>query len=1217
MGARKKLLPALGVSVSLPLWLPLMWVCLACHFSGCAWQYLSLHEAESYLDWQLAHCANYALKSEGAVCRVQKSSGGRWEACPQIAEGTSEIAWDVRCYPGRLEILFPHERTISAFAWWRFLNRGSDAYGPGNYSIEVSVDGERWEPVVEKVKNPWLGRNIHCFPQVEAKAIALVLLAPLMPAYPRTILLKAGVYNLADVKSGSSVQDPPWFSDTYGYRARISEPQALDGNQDLPVSLPSRDLRPPSSLIAGSREGERGPSLSGELGAQRASNDRGLFPRRWADLTALVGERYRQVPDPNSVTVVDCFAGPTQLLQQECATAFMPDARFDPAKEAVGTLVWWNRRGAQPDEGSQWVYLNAGTNQTPLGQDLLPAGVAISVGAREATVQEDNQTTRLSVVDDLAQLVGDSQGAGLRLSGLDPLRRYCVVRREANGQERAAWFHQPVAPAIYGKVSLPLYNYRRGMILPFRITVQNSLNAPVSGRVIAAVMDEHREVRREEFEVSLGAKSGQELKWAVDTSALASKQYRVECRMVSATNVCWAASASFEVVPQRNPGLLFGLYGLPRDSRMQVIRYLEDAQKHNVTLDNGHYNGANSALYFDMAAVYGVNLAPCAHENLWPYSLPKGAVPQQAETGASSDWPCFRDPTTREWARRNLQGVLTNLCQYPAFCDRIGFHDDVALRTVSVGEEKFLTCYCPLCREAFKRETGVEPPVRTKVKWSSAIIEDDDPWLRWNIFRVRDCYADFTKSLSEAIGRTAPQVKLGSFVVKNLNPEAGLYAYYHMAPCGAVSCYDYPRATGTDANAFFMRQSGIMGNRQKESWMLNWIGGDPSLAMGTDTASPGEVRCQFWNMLAAGNHIISFFRYGEPGTKECIEGTAALEELGRVGAIARKVGPLFLVARPAAAKVAVLCSFTDYSGSLLSNIDGWWNVRAALRNAFSAAFEEHLSPEILAEEELITGRVENYQVIIVPNIRFIRKAALAELENQAAKGKLIVISANSPVSTRGAVRSSTSQEMAQLARKTIGALPLDPHSSQVTVQHFVAAGLTMFVLVNQIPGADRIKTRYAKAKPVALAATVSNTKAAYYDLLEGKALSLTGENVAINLPAAGGGIIVAYDEPVSAVQIELKKSVVQGDAQELSLKVKTKAGKVSAGTHLLEVVVSNAEGKSAEYSQRVVAERGAATVSIPIAINDPVGPWKVAVREAASSVSAVASFNVLAKNTGR
>jgi len=114
---------------------------------------------------------------------------------------------------------------------------------------------------------------------------------------------------------------------------------------------------------------------------------------------------------------------------------------------------------------------------------------------------------------------------------------------------------------------------------------------------------------------------------------------------------------------------------------------------------------------------------------------------------------------------------------------------NVALRTVSVGKERFLTCYCPLCCGEFKRETGLEPPDRTKVKWAEPVIDDDDPWLQWNIFRVRDCYADYTKSLSEVIGRTAPQVKLGSFVVKNLNPQAGLYACYHMVPCGAVSCW--------------------------------------------------------------------------------------------------------------------------------------------------------------------------------------------------------------------------------------------------------------------------------------------------------------------------------------------------------------------------------------------------------------------------------------------
>lgn len=1118
-----------------------------------AWQHLCLTEAQSREEWQVAHCTNYALKSEGAICRTQTNPGANWRDCPQIAEGSSDIAWDVTNYPARLEIRFFCERTISALAWWRFLDRSTDAYGPGTYSIEVSPDGERWEPVVEKARNPWLGRNLNGFPEVKARAIALVLLEPLMPAYPRTILVKAGVYNLAEARAGSSLDDPPWFSDRYGYRARIagrasrlplgrialeastaSEMPGSAGETPVPLlGTPGLAGGTPAPLLS--------PSGSGAQGAQEVRENQ---CRRWADLTALVGERYRQVPDPNSITVVDCIAGPAQLLQQECPTAFMPDARFDPAKEAVGTVEWRNLPGAQTGQWSGWVYLNAGTNQTAAGQG--------------------------------------------------------------------------VSPAVSGKVSLPLYNYRRGMILPCRITVQNSLDVPVVGQVVAAVRDENREVRGEVFEISLGAKAGQELKWAVDTGSLASKPYRLECRMVSGTNVHWASSAAFEIIPPRNPGLLFGLYGLPRATRMQVIRYLEDAQQHNVTLDNGHYNGGNNAFYFDMAAACGVNLAPCAHENLWPYGLPKGAIPQQADNGAVSDWPCFRDPVSREWAKERLVSVLTNLSQYPAFCDRIGFHDDVALRTVSVGKEKFLTCYCPLCREAFKQETGLEPPMRTKVQWAEAVIDDNDPWLRWNIFRVHDCYADYTKSLSEVIDHTASQVKLGSFVVKNLNPEAGLYAYYHMAPCGAVSCYDYPRATGMDANAFFMRQSGMMGNRQKESWMLNWIGGDPSLAMGTDTASPGEVRCQFWNMLAAGNHLISFFRYGEPGTKWCIEDTEALEELGRVGGIAKKVGPLFGVAHPAAAKVSVLCSFTDYCGSMLRNIDGWWNVRAALRNAFFAAFEENLAPEILAEEELIAGQTGHYQVIIVPNMRFIRKAALAELEKLAAQGKLVLINANSPVSIRGAVQCRTSRELAERARQAIGALALDPHSSQVTVQQFLAPGLAMYVLVNQVPGADRIKTRYAKAMPAALAATVSNAKAAYYDLLEAKALPVGPDvTVAIHLPAAGGGIVVAYDEAVGAVEVEPEGTGALGEGEQITFTVRTKAGGISSGTHLLEVVVSNAYGQSAEYSQTLVAEAGRRTVSIPIADNDPMGPWKVSVREVASSVSAAASFNVLERNTGR
>jgi hypothetical protein len=909
-------------------------------------------------------------------------------------------------------------------------------------------------------------------------------------------------WQLTHAKAGDTPDAPAWHSERHGYRARVNDGQ----------------------LAAGENGG----------------------CRRWADFTALIGRREHAVPVPDSAVVVACVPGPAGLVQHECPTSFLPDARYDALKEAVGTLVWQIEGGRAAGIKSWWVYFNTGTN---------------AAGSRP----------------------GQTAGSGVGAVG-----------------------------DVRGRLAVPLYNYQRGTTIPCRITLENLTNTSLAGRVTVALMDQQVPVQRYVFDVVLEGNSRNGVECPVETKALASKAYTLDCRLNSGTVVHWAASAALEVVSERKPGLLVGLYGLPRDTRMRAIRSLEDARRHNLTLDNGHYNAPNNAFYFDMAAAYGVNLAPCAHEDLWPYGLPKGAVRQQVESGAASDWPCFRDPVTREWARRNLLNVLTNLAQYPAFCDRIGFHDDVTLRTVTVGKEAALTCYCPLCREEFKRQTGLEAPSRTATKWPDSVVEDNDPWLRWNTFRVRDCYADFTRSLTDVIAQAAPQVKLGSFVVKNLNPVAGLYAYYHQAPCGAASCYDYPRATGADANAFFMRQSAIMGNRQKESWMLNWIGGDPSLAMGTDTASPGEVRCQFWNMLAAGNQVISFFRYGEPGTKECIEGTAALEELGRVGGLAKQVGPLFVAARPAPAKVAVLCSFTDYCGSLLRDMSDWWNVRAALRTAFFAALEGNLSPAMVAEEELAAGQADDYRVIIVPNIRFLRRSAVEALEQRAARGTRVLVNANSSVRIQGAVRCLTSQEMAHLAREAVGRLPLDPRSSHVTVQDFVAPGLTLHVLVNQVADGDRVRSRYARAETVALTAGVHDGSAAYYDLLAGKALAVADDKIGINLPAAGGSIIAAYDQPVGAMEIGLKTSVARGEAQTISLKVKTRTGAPSDGTHLLDVVVSNADGISGEYSQRLVAVSGTATASVPVAINDPPGSWKVRVREVASSIGAEASFQVLA-----
>ena len=118
------------------------------------------------------------------------------------------------------------------------------------------------------------------------------------------------------------------------------------------------------------------------------------------------------------------------------------------------------------------------------------------------------------------------------------------------------------------------------------------------------------------------------------TKSLASRNYYLEAQLTGEAS--WAASAAFELVPPRTPGIPLGIYGLPTGTRMQVLHFLADARQHNITLDNGHYFRPNGDFFYDMAAAFGVDVAPCIHELVWPYDDPplKGAVYLQNETGA-------------------------------------------------------------------------------------------------------------------------------------------------------------------------------------------------------------------------------------------------------------------------------------------------------------------------------------------------------------------------------------------------------------------------------------------------------------------------------------------------------------------------------------------------------------------------------------------------------
>jgi len=193
-----------------------------------------------------------------------------------------------------------------------------------------------------------------------------------------------------------------------------------------------------------------------------------------------------------------------------------------------------------------------------------------------------------------------------------------------------------------------------------------------------------------------------------------------------------------------------------------------------------------------MAAAFGVDIAPTANEVLWHYGLLKGALPAQATDGTAANWACFLDPVTQKWATEGLVKLLAEMKQYPSFAGKIGYHDDVGMQSVSKDKDTLLCCYCPRCREAFRKQTGKDLPTAAEANWPTGVVPDDDPWVQFSLFRSRDCLGGLTRVLEEAKARVAPDVKMGTYTVKTFHPQAGYYGRGNFSRSSAVSSYTYP-----------------------------------------------------------------------------------------------------------------------------------------------------------------------------------------------------------------------------------------------------------------------------------------------------------------------------------------------------------------------------------------------------------------------------------------
>jgi len=99
----------------------------------------------------------------------------------------------------------------------------------------------------------------------------------------------------------------------------------------------------------------------------------------------------------------------------------------------------------------------------------------------------------------------------------------------------------------------------------------------------------------------------------------------------------------------------------------------------------------------------------------------------------------------------------------------------------------------------------------------------------------------------------------------------------------------------------------------------------------------------------------------------------------------------------------------------------------------------------------------------------------------------------------------------------------------------------------------------------------------------------------------------------TGLDIQIPKEVCQGE--ELAYKVSIKADSREIGLHVFHVEVLAPDGKEVScYAGNVVGENGKGKGSVPLALNEAVGEWKILIKDTATGMTAEHAFVVEERN---
>lgn len=781
-----------------------------------------------------------------------------------------------------------------------------------------------------------------------------------------------------------------------------------------------------------------------------------------------------------------------------------------------------------------------------------------------------------------------------------------------------------IKPVEYS-LDLPAWNYCRGFSINGTITLQKITAPGLNATLKINLMDGVKNIFTKEYSVKFISEKKQEIAFNVPTSSFACKDYDLEFTMFSDKgDKLFSTAASITIVPPAKHHLEFGVYGFLGGNEQGYINCANILAKHNINASTaGDVRNVAEYKMLDAATGAGINIYPYEPSGLYP-SGPQKVVSENGTGDVYRQFNayCPNDPSKLTKMSDSLKSLISTPRRYGSFR---GFNcfDDYAFEPVKDQGETRWSCYCQYCRKRYqdtyaapipylgKNTSGKDdlPGQKRIIKWDNSIIADSDPALRFIVERCKSV-GDYVGSYEKAIHEVDSSLEIGMMRQYSTNVAWGEWPPYCFKNAKVLSMYDYVSSGCLPLEFITNYEVMQMGNRGKKSWIL-------MEAMDIEKFTRNErepvpvwlIRSQFWHGLAAGYKNISFFGL----TQFLYKNTIFAQEAASLGALSQKVGPLFGSVKPSRADVAILASFPDFAQP--DNLNAW-------RPAFSKISEMHkslltngVSCEIVADDEIIDGYLNNYKVVIVPAIKYIRQSAYDALKKY--KGAIFV-DESCTIKIPSALTYSPERIVTESA--IYGqSLSVNTGNENVVCREFGFPEGALFVLVNsqaEVSGQLR-KYRWGKLKMIDARPVNCQFKLkenwVCYDLLLGKQLKADNDQaIPLTLDAGGGKILVCYKNPIEQVLLKSTVPDIKRGTAGIITAIIQSAGKCSTTAHLLKLTVICPDGQlSNEYSRTLLAENGTAEISIPFAINDSLGSWRIEVTEVASNISSNCSVKLI------